>query len=166
MLEQAQAAARGEAAGDAAQIQMLENALNLIQANKPVLGQVQSRANIEGLFKNLQALKFAEIDREVAELQATLIKGRIPNADAVAKNFGQVRKEAVTEQINKRIRGFETVEGQFLKRIKLLNEETAILNTVNEVEKPDFGASKPKTKQEKKQEKLASILTQAPAKNL
>ena len=135
MLEQAQAAARGEAAGDAAQIQMLEDALNLIQANKPVLGEVQSRTSIANLFKDLQALKFADIDREVAELQAILIQGNIPNADAVAKNFGQVRKEAVTEEISKRIRGFETVEGQFLKRIKLLNEETTILNTVNEVEK-------------------------------
>ena len=134
MLERAEAAATAESTGDAAQVQMLEDAFNIIKAGKPVLGQTQSRENIQGLFKDLQALLFAEVDRQAAELQGTLIQGGIPNADSVAKNFKQVRKEAITEELSKRIRNFETIEDKFIKRINLLNEETKILNTVNEVE--------------------------------
>ena len=133
-LERVQAAAAAESRGDAAQVQMLEDAFDIIKAGKPVLGETQSRENIQNLFKNLQALLFAEVDRQAVELQSTLIQGGIPNADSVAGNFKQVRKEAITEELSKRIRNFETVEDQFIKRINLLNDETKILNTVNEVE--------------------------------
>ena len=79
--------------GDAAQVQMLEDAFNIIKAGKPVLGQTQSRENIQGLFKDLQALLLQRWIVRLLNYRARLYKGTSQMPTQLQKTLSKYAKK-------------------------------------------------------------------------